>query len=305
MRKQRSSYCHPRNWPAWICYCVLKLLSLFPLRFQYVLGCGLGRLLKISIPSRRTVVRRNLEYCFPELSQTEREAIFHRHYDDVGISLFETAFAWNASDPRFKRCITYKIKGLEHFKAAQQTGKGILLLSGHFLPMEIAGRIFHDLSDFKVVARVHQNSAFEQIISQGRLRYVNGIIDRNNIKAMIRHLKEGGVLWYAPDQDFGYKRSVFANFLGAKAATLKATSRLAALTDAIVVPCCFARQPNTIGQLYGEIFPPLTPFPSGDEVNDAQRYNEVLGSFVQQFPSQYLWLHKRFKTRPKGEPSLY
>ena len=298
-------YCHPRCWPAWLCYSLLKLLNLLPLCWQYCLGRGIGRLLKGVIPSRRHVVRQNLRNCFPELNDAQREVLFHQHYDDVGISVFETAFAWNSSDARFARCISYETKGIENLEAALKTGKGILLLSGHFLPMELAGRIFHRYCEFKVVARVHQNIAFEQVIIRGLLRYIDGIIDRNNIKDMVRHLRNGGVLWYAPDQDFGRKRSVFADFMGVQTATLKATSRLAALGDALVLPCGFARESGAIGRLYGEIHPPLMPFPSGNEVADAQQYNDFMADFIRRYPSQYLWLHKRFKTRPEGEASIY
>ncbi len=305
MRTCFWTYCHPRCWFAWLCYVLLKLLNCLPLRWQYTLGRGVGRLLKGIIPSRRHVVRQNLKHCFAQLNETQREALFHQHYDDVGISLFETSFAWNASNSRFKRLIQYEAKGLEHFEAALKTGKGILLLGGHFLPMELAGRIFHKYSEFKVVARVHQSMGFEQVISHGRLRYVSGIIDRNNMRAMIQHLRSGGVLWYAPDQDFGQKRSVFVDFMGVPTATLKVVGRLAALGEAIVLPCFFARRPHTVGHLYGEIHPPLESFPSDDEITDIQQYSDYMGEFIRRFPSQYLWLHKRFKTRPEGEPSFY
>jgi len=305
MRVSFWHYFHPRCWPAWICYVLMKLLNYLPLRWQYTLGRGVGRLLKNIIVSRRHVVRQNIKYCFPNLDSVQREKLLRQHYDDVGISVFETTFAWNASNKRFKRVIQYEAKGLEHLETARKTGQGILLLSGHFLPMELTGRIFHEYGDFKVVARLHQNIAFEQVISRGRLRYINGIIDRNNMKTMIHYLRSGGILWYAPDQDFGPKRSVFANFMGVPTAALKATSRLAALGNAVIVPCCFARLPNTVGHLYGEIYPPLEPSSVGNEVADAQLYNDYMGNFIRRFPSQYLWLHKRFKTRPKGEPPFY
>jgi len=302
-RLNPRAYLAPRHWPTWLGLGLLRLSAFLPYRVQLALGSGIGRLIYRLVPSRRYVARVNVGLCFPDYSRAERERVVKGTFIATAISLFEAALAWWGSDARMKRL--YRIEGLENLTAARKQGKGVLLIGGHYTTLEISGRLLSfDCDKVQPIYKRAHNPLFNAVMVRSRLRHCDDLLINSDMRGILRALKRGGVVWYAPDQDFGRERSVFAPFMGVPTATLTATSGLARLSGAPVLPLYSERLPGTEGFLL-RIGKPIEPFPSGDEVEDATRINAAIETQVRRTPEQYLWVHKRFKTRPPGEPGVY
>ena len=195
------------------------------------------------------------------------------------------------------------IKGMEHIEQARADGKGVLLLGMHFNSIDVGSRLLGYLMDFYAVYRPNDNRVIDRLINQGRGNYLKGNVPRSDIRQMIRLLRNGEVLWYAPDQDYGIAHAVFVPFFGIPAATITATSRIARMGKARVIPTAHYRLPG--GRYQIEFGPPLENFPSGDPLLDATSMNRVIEVFVRDMPDQYFWAHRRFKTQPPGSPDYY
>jgi KDO2-lipid IV(A) lauroyltransferase len=270
-----------------------------------MLGCGrlLGTLLYFLVASRRHVTLTNLRLCFPEMSENERRRLARESFISAATSLFEGALSWWGSETRLRKL--YRIEGLEHLETARQKGKGVILLGGHYTTLEISGRFlaFH-VEGLQPIYKPARNPLFEAVMARSRKRLFDDLLPSSEMRSIVRNLKKGKVVWYAPDQDFGRDRSVFAPFFGFPTATLTSTARLARLSGAPVVPYYSERLPGT-GGFVVKLLPALDGFPSGDDMTDATRTNRILEEQIERVPEQYLWLHKRFKTRPKGEKGVY
>lgn len=293
---------HPRYWPTWLALGLLRLASLLPLRAQMALGRWLGRCMLRLAGRRRAIAETNLRLCFPELGQAERDDLLRRHFESLGMGFAETALSWWGSARRLRRLV--RVEGMEHLEAALAGGRGVLIVAGHFTTLEIGARLLALAVPLHPMYRPHNNPLFEQIQGRARSRQSAGAIRRGDIRATVRTLKRNRAVWYAPDQDFGRRQSVFVPFMGQPAATLTATSRLAKMSGAAVVPMTQERLPGGAG--YRVILePPLEGFPSGDDETDGRRLNAVFERWVRRRPADYLWVHRRFKTRPGGEPGPY
>jgi len=275
---------------------------MLPYRWQLALGGLIGRLMYLAIPRRRHIAETNIRLCFPELSETEQQQLVRDSFRESGISLFEIGLSWWGN--KRKLAALSHIDGLEHLQAAQQTGKGVILLSAHFTCLEIGGGILAQHSPFHAVYKYHRNPLFEAVMKKGRERHFLSAIERSDIRTMIRTLKQGDTCWYALDQDFGTINAVFAPFFGIKAATLTATSRIAKMTGAAVVPYFVHRLEDGSGYQLS-LLPALENFPSGDAQADATLTNQLIETEVRKAPAQYLWMHRRFKSRPDGEDDVY
>jgi Kdo2-lipid IVA lauroyltransferase/acyltransferase len=219
------------------------------------------------------------------------------------MSLFEGVLSWWGSDTRLRKL--YRIEGLEHLEKARAGGKGVLLLGGHYTTLEISGRFLaYHVEGLQPIYKPARNALFEAVMAGSRKRRFDDLVPSVDMRRIVRNLKQGKVMWYAPDQDFGRERSVFAPFFGFPTATLTTTARLAKLSGAPVVPYYSERLPGNAGFLV-KLLPPLENYPSGDDMADATRTNQILEQQILRVPEQYLWLHKRFKTRPEGEPGVY
>lgn len=292
----------PRYWPTWLGTGLMRLLIRLPYRLQLILGRTLGRLFRLLSPYRRTIVETNLALCFPELGDTERGQLLGRCYESLGMSIIETAAGLWAPERFFNGL--GNIEGLEHLETARKQGKGVLLLSGHFCSVDFAGRIL--LSNYPVCFTYQElrNKLSDMIVKRTREKYCKQLIHRYDLRGFIRALKAGEVVWYAPDQDPGRKNSVFAPLFGIQANTLTATTKLARLTGAAVMPFLVRRLPDARGYAL-TIQPALENFPGASETEDAARFNALMEAQIRAHPEQYLWLHRRFKTRPEGEARLY
>lgn len=292
----------PRFWPTWLAIGLMRLTVRLPYRLQLGIGRRLGKLFRLLSAYRRTIVRTNLELCFPELTNRERQALEERCYESLGMTLIETAAGLWAADSFFEKLGT--INGLENLESARQQGRGVLLLSGHFCSLDFAGRILMNHVPACFTYQELRNKLSDRVARQAREKNCKLLIHRHDLRGFIRALKSGEIVWYAPDQSQGRKNSVFAPFFGIPASTLTATTRLVKLTGAAVLPFLIQRLPDARGYAL-TIQPALDNFPGENEVADATRFNALIESQARANPEQYLWIHRRFKCRPKGDPRLY
>ncbi|MEI9532872.1 Kdo(2)-lipid IV(A) acyltransferase [Moellerella wisconsensis] len=299
----QARFLHPRYWLLLLGIGLLYILTLLPYPIIYWMGTRLGRLSRHLLKSRVNIADRNLALCFPNMSLSERQKLIQQNFESVGMGIFETGMAWFWPDWRIQRWFT--IKGRENIQQAQQTGRGILVIGVHFLTLELGARIFGILNPGIGVYRPNDNPLLDWLQAWGRVRSNKSVIDRKDVKGMVRNLKQGEILWYAPDHDYGPKNSVFAPFFAVdKAATTVGTSILLRLANPLIIP--FTPRRLSHAQGYELIIQPaVEDFPMKDEVTAAALINQVVEKEIMQAPDQYMWLHRRFKTRPPGEPSLY
>ncbi|MBV0933268.1 LpxL/LpxP family Kdo(2)-lipid IV(A) lauroyl/palmitoleoyl acyltransferase [Marinobacterium weihaiense] len=296
-----SSFMSPRYWHIWLGTGLLWLLNRLPWGAQIRLGRLLGRLLYHFNRQRRHITEVNVRLCFPERGPEEQRQLVRRILENNGIGMFETAMAWWSPIRVFEHRTT--LKGREHLDAALAQGKGVLLLGAHFSTLDLGGLLFAQHYPVDAMYRRHNNDLMEQIITRGRSRYFGQSIERSDIRSVIKALRKNHIIWYAPDQDFGRKHSVFARFFGVQAATITATARLAKLNGSPILMLAQHRLPD--GHYELELFPIIEGFPSGDDEADAQRINDELEKAIRKDPSQYMWVHRRFKTQPDGKGRLY
>jgi KDO2-lipid IV(A) lauroyltransferase len=292
----------PRYWPTWLGIAVMRLVIRLPYRRQLGIGRNLGKLFKRFSAYRRTIVRTNLELCFPELPGQERQQLEDRFYESLGMTLVETAAGLWAPDSFFAKLGS--IEGLEHLEAARKQGKGVLLLSGHFCSLDFAGRILMNHVPACFTYQELRNKLSDKVVRTARVKQCKILIHRHDLRGFIKALKSGEIVWYAPDQSQGRKNSVFAPFFGIPTNTLTATTKLAKITGAAVMPFLVERLPDARGYAL-TIRPALEDFPGENEEADASRFNALIESQVRKHPEQYLWIHRRFKCRPRGEAKLY
>ncbi len=283
----------PRHWPVWLGVGLCVALARLPWPLQRGLGAMLGWLALRLLRSRREAARTNLSLCLAELDDDARETLLRDNFRDVGIGLFEFARAWWGSVAPMRRSV--RLEGLDILQDLQAAGRGVLLVSGHFMTLELCGRLLCDHVPLAGMYRRHRSPVMEWAVMRGRLRYACAMFGNGDTRAAIRHLKRGGFLWYAPDQDMRGKDTVFAPFFGIPAATITATHQFARLTGCAVVPFFHRREGGDYILRIGE---PLSPFPTEDMVVDTTQVNAAIEAMVREAPSQYLWLHRRFKRQP-------
>ncbi|XOY30996.1 Kdo(2)-lipid IV(A) acyltransferase [Proteus cibi] len=299
----KKSFLLPKYWLTWFGIGLLYILVLLPYPVIYWLGTRLGRFSKVFLKKRVQIAERNLELCFPQMPKSEREALVNKNFESVGMGLFETGMAWFWPEWRVKRW--FKVSGLEHLKKVKNSGQGILLIGIHFLTLELGARIFGICNPGVGVYRPNDNPVMDWLQTWGRLRSNKFMLDRKDVKGMIRSLKAGEIIWYAPDHDYGPRKSVFVPLFAVdKAATTTGTYILAKTSNPALIPFTPKRLPE--GKGYELIIsPPVADFPIDNEENTAKAMNKVVEQEILRAPDQYMWLHRRFKTRPEGEASLY
>lgn len=300
----QARFLHPRYWLLWLGLGLLWLLVQLPYAWLLQLGRWLGALMFRLAGSRRKIARRNLELCFPELSEAQREHLLKENFASTGIAFFEMAMSWWW--PRQRLAHLAHIEGLEHLQEAQAQGRGVILMAFHFTTLEIGAALLGQRQTIDGMYREHDNPVFDYVQRRGRERHNADAtaIEREDIRAMLKVLRAGRAIWYAPDQDYGRKQSIFVPLFGIPTATVTATTKFARLGKALVVPFTQTRLADGSGYRL-VIHPPLEDFPGESEEADCLRINRLVEQAIRQQPEQYLWAHRRFKTRPEGEPSLY
>ena len=297
-------FLHPRFWPLWLGLGLLWLVVQLPYPLLLSLGRGLGRIMLLVSAERRNVAARNLELCFGHLPLVERQRLLKENLESTGIAFFEMAMSWWWPKARLARLA--HIEGLEHLRDAQADGQGAILMACHFTTLEIGAALLGQRHTIDGMYREHKNPLFDYIQRRGRERHnLDALaVEREDVRGMIKLLRKGRAIWYAPDQDYGSKQSVFVPLFGIQAATVTATSKFARLGKARVIP--FTQQRLRDGSGYRlVIHPPLDDFPGESEEADCLRTNQWVEEAIRECPQQYLWAHRRFKSRPPGAERLY
>ncbi len=293
---------HPRCWPTWLGVAVMRLVSLLPMRVIWLLGSVLGMVVQLFPSKMKQVALVNIRLCFPALGPAGRRRLMRRHFRMLGVSILSYGIGWWAPPARLRRLVRFRDR--HHYDAAIAAKRSIILFTPHFLALDISGITLSSERPMITMYRAARDRVLDRMLKK-RGRFGAALFERrSNLKAMIRCLREGRPFYYLPDQDPGGADAVFVPFFGVPAATVTAFSRIAKMTDAVVIPCYNRILPRGRGfeVRFGQ---PLEGYPSDDAEQDARRMNEAIEQVVRHYPEQYLWSYRRFKTRPPGEPPVY
>lgn len=300
-RPTSTSLWRPANLLAAIGIALLRASASLPLPWTRRIGKGLGTMAAGLFPYRRRIGLVNLRLCFPELTEKERRRLLFRHYQAMGMGVFEMAAAWWKPDAAIQAMST--VRGLEHLDAVRASGRGAILLTAHFTTLEMNGRALITHRPFACLYRKPNQPRIAKAMTESRERHMEQVIHFDRINDMVRALRAGAFIWYAPDQGKRLKYSALLPFFGVPAITNTATGRLARMGRAAIVPFFGYRDRN--GRYQVEIFPEMKGIPSGDPEADAVAINRLIEGFVRKAPEQYFWLHRRFKRRGPDLPDVY
>lgn len=305
MPKQRKPPPHiasPVLWPGWLAVALGWLIARLPHRLLVSIGRGVGALVYRLGGSRLRIARANARLIYPDATERERETFVRDVFRHTGIGLVETGAAW--LNPKRNLDHLFDIVGIEHLRNAVEQGRGVVLLGGHFAVLDIIAGTLARNADVVPIYRTNKSPVWEWLQTRGRGAHFPKQIERADTRSVMRALKRGEVIWYAADQDYGRKHSVFAPFFGVQAATITGTARFARLNGSPVLLMSHFRDLDT-GRYELRFSKPLVDYPTGDDVADATTINALIESEVRRHPSQYLWVHRRFKTRPEGKADFY
>jgi len=301
-RKPLYRYVAPSTWPTWIGVGLLRIICWLPHSAAMAVGRALGRVAHAVGAERRAIVRRNIELCFPELTIDQRNDLTRKHFLALGMSMIEMGLGRWASDEHLASMTT--LEGVDHVLDAVNEGKGVLLLSAHFTTLEVSGRVVTlKIPPYDAVYRENRKEFMTELLRTGRERSAANTIEKRDIKKMVRSLRNGGIVWYAPDQSYNRKGSEVIKFFGVPSMHTTATSTLARLGDAVVVPY-FPRRLES-GHYHLTFLPRFEDFPSGDPVADTERFVRLLEERIRLCPEQYFWVHRKFKNLPESYPDYY
>ncbi|TGZ99025.1 Kdo(2)-lipid IV(A) acyltransferase [Rodentibacter pneumotropicus] len=301
----QRAFLAPKYWGFWLGLGIWRMLLLLPYPILHHIGNGLGWFFShLSVGKRRAAIaRRNLELCFPDMPENERETLLQENLRSVGMAIIETGMAWFWSDARIKKWS--KIEGLHHLKESQQNG--IIFVGVHFLTLELGARIVGLHHPGLGVYRPNDNPLMDWLQTQGRLRSNKDMLDRKDLRGMIKALRQGETIWYAPDHDYGRKNAVFVPFFAVPDACTTTGSYylLKSSPKSKIIPFAPLRNRDSSGYTVS-ISPPVDFTDLADETSIAMRMNRLVEKEILKGVAQYMWLHRRFKTRPnENDPSLY
>jgi len=294
-------YLHPRYWLSWLNFALMWLVTRLPFAVALSIGASLGTIIYYLPTSAKKIAAINIQQCFPELDKTEQHQLVKDHFISLGIGLVEVFLCWwNKS--KFHNRVSWE--GMDIIKKAHEDERPIILLTCHFTTLEIGGTLVNEHFPIAALYREQSNLLFNEVMNRSRMHNLDKIINRNDIRDLAKLLKNKGIVWYAPDQNYNGKQSVFANFFGLPAATTSATSRLAKMTNAVIIPFYQIRSKDRrhyqikVGQ-------PLANIPTKDPQKDTEIVNKAIEDMIKQAPEQYLWSHRRFKNLPDDITPLY
>lgn len=288
--------------PSWLGVGVLWLLHWLPLALQAAIGNALGGLVALLPGKRRRIVETNLALCFPDASPALRRRWLRQVFQASARATLEHGVLWWGSEARLRHLVR-----IDNPEDAMGDGKRpVIWLAPHFVGLDMGGvRLSMDRQVASMYAPA-RNPVSDRMMLHGRSRFFSPVLisKADGIKPVLKTLKDRLPFYYLPDQDQGRNNAVFVPFFGVQAATLSAMPRLARLTGAQIVPVITRQLPG--GQGYAvRFYPPWDGYPSEDLEADVARMNAFIEARIREMPPQYLWLHRRFKTRPEGEASVY
>ncbi|ARU92721.1 kdo(2)-lipid IV(A) palmitoleoyltransferase [Tatumella citrea] len=298
----RFSFLNPKYFMLWLGIGLLWCLVKLPYPLLLALGKQLGSWSQPFLKRRKSIASQNIRLCFPGMSQQDQDIFLQRNFESLGLGLIETGMAWFWSDKRIRKW--FDVEGLDNLRCAQEGRRGVMCVGVHFMSLELGGRVMGICQPMMATYRPHNNPLMEWIQTRGRLRSNKEMIDRRDLRGMVGKLKQGEAVWFAPDQDYGSKGSSFVPFFGVNnVATTNGTYVLSRLSRAALLTITLVRKPDGKGYKL-HIEAPLQDFPA-TETMAAAYMNRVIEKEIMRAPEQYMWVHRRFKTRPLGEASLY
>ena len=295
-----TNFIHPKYFPTWILILLMRVGVFIPFRLQVFFGRIIGKLIYPVMTDLRKTAYSNISNCFPEKKQPQVKLLVKQHFEAIGISFFETANAYYASDKKIKKMII--INNEQHFTEALKKEGGIILLCSHFMPLMLGSRALLIKHTIANIYRPQNNKLFDQVMVKGYVKNGAVMIKSTDTRSIMKAINNSLPIWYAPDQDLGKNNSIFAPFFGIQTATASATARLAKNKNTRVIPYSFFRTKHGYEMSFDR---PLNNYPSGNAIKDASRTNQILEKQIIKNPEQYLWIHRRFKTRPEGEENFY
>lgn len=296
-------YWKPRYWPVWLVWCWVALMARLPFPWQIKIGKRIGRALMPVLTRQRTAAERNLSICFPELDARQHRELVIKQFESYGASLSEMGVGWQTPLARLKEIV--RVEGKEHLDAALNEGNGVILFTAHFTCLEVGVAILEDLcSNCGCMYRPQRNAMFDTMILRGRSRFAKRQIDKNNVRTLLRSLRGGMAIAYLPDHTYTGSQSELLPFFGEPAVTNTATSKIARLSGAKVLPYFFRRNADDSGYRV-DIGAPLEGFPTEDAAADTARLIRLLEDYIRLAPDQYLWTYRKFKGRPASYPDVY
>jgi Kdo2-lipid IVA lauroyltransferase/acyltransferase len=299
----RAAHFAPRYWGTWAGLLLLSMLAPLPLAVTRTVGACLGAIMFLANGKRRHIARTNLRLCFPELSAPARARLLRRHFIVYGQSVSDVAHLLWSSRKRLQRMARWQ--GLDGYRQLVDGGRRVILLVPHLVGMNFSGALLAREHLTFCIIKPLRNDVMNWFLHRARTRFGAAVLTRRQgLRPAIRALRRGLTFYYSPDEDLGPRHSAFAPFFGIATATLSTLGRIAALGDAVVVPC-FVRLASWSRGYEVVLQPPLEDFPTGSEGDDASRMNRAIEAGVRAMPEQYFWTFKLFKTRPAGEPPLY
>jgi len=283
---------------------LLWLLHGLPLPLLAAIGRGLGWALFRVAGRRRRIVETNLSLCFPELDDRQRRRLAQAHFQVLARSMLERGMLWWSRPERLQRLI--RVEGAETIRELLDAGRPIMLLAAHFVGLDAGGVGIAMRYDCAGLYAEQSSKVFNRLLYQGRKRFGDQLLlsRDENLRTIVRAMKTGRPFYYLPDVNFRTRDSIFVPFFGVPAATVSGLSRLSKLTGAAVVPCATRMLPGGQGYVV-EVGRAWENYPTDDVEADTRRMNAWIEEVVRTMPEQYYWVHRRFKTRPAGEPPLY
>lgn len=301
--KFRRAFLAPRYWPIWLVLALLRLLAWMPWQVRAALARGLNVFARFGARKRRAIARVNLQQCFSEWDDAARERVLQSHFRYRLRSAVDYGLLWWGSGRRIQRLV--RIRGEEHLRVPYSAGRAVILLTCHSIMLDFGAAALVQRYRGVGLVKPARNPVVDWAMQRGRQRFLSVLYSRHQgLRPVIASLRRGCFFYYLPDEDHGERNAIFAPFFGVPAATLTALSRLARITDAVVLPAYCRYLPGT-GRYEQILLPPLQDFPSGDLQTDAERMNRVIEELVQLAPEQYMWTMRRFRTRPGGGPNPY
>ena len=295
-----QKFYHPKFIPTWILIGLMKLGAILPFNIQVVLGRAMGFLLYLTLTRFRKIAFINISQCFPNKNKSEVERLVKQNFESIGISVFETASAYFASDKKVASMVS--IHNEHYLIEAIDQEKSVILLAAHFMPLMLGGRALLLKHNIANVYRPQNNALFDEVMRKSFVDNGAVMIKTKDTRSMLKAIKNKLPIWYAPDQDLGLEKCVFAPFFNIQTATVAATARLAKGDNTVVIPYYFIRTESGYNMNFEQ---PIDQYPDTDAIASAAITNQILEAQILKNPDQYLWIHRRFKTRPEGESSFY
>ena len=296
------AYFHPKNWIIVLILSLTRLLVLLPYPFIVKIGELLGHVLYRIPSSRSQIALKNIQLCFPNLSSKEQKNLLRQHFISLGIGFFEVGIARWKSTKKLKQIV--QVQGLENLRDAVAKNKGVILLSAHFTLLEISALIGRNdigmgLPPLVGMYRLGNNQLINRFFRNTRLRSCESLVTKNEVKNLIRALKNKKIVWYAADQNFVGKNAIPVKFFGHEAMTNAGITRIAEIAGCPVLPFLPIRLPDGEGYIL-EVYPEIDAFPSNDPQQDMERMHRILEAHILKNPEQYYWVHRRFKGSASG-----